>query len=101
MTAFAEKCPKAPSGHHRWARRREGIQCIWCRAARWGEELPQNGQSFTLEDPTHTEPLVVGRYRLGRHPLGGYWILKEDGKGMQVSEAKLEELIDDFFKREF
>lgn len=48
-----------------------------------------------------TERLTVGDYTITRYLSGGYWISREGGEGMQISEEKFERLIDEFYLTEF
>lgn len=44
--------------------------------------------------------LQVGKYSIGNHPAGGYWLEHESGEGMQSGE-RFEEAVHEFYKQNF
>lgn len=61
----------------------------------------------SLEVPEEATPnnlkwihVKIGKYYIGRHPAGGYWIEHESGEGMEAGE-RFEEAVDEFYKNNF
>lgn len=51
--------------------------------------------------PAPEEEIYIGQFHIARYADGTFWIVKEDGEGMETSEEKLIELIRDFWSKEF
>ena len=54
-----------------------------------------------LLEPIIINRLIVGDYSITQQSDGNYWIRHITGEGMQITPAKLEKLIHDFYCDEF
>lgn len=74
-----------------------------CEAA-LEENKRLRGQIGDLTEATPNNPtwrhVKIGKYFVGPHPAGGYWIEHESGEGMEGG-ARFEEAIDEYYKANF
>ena len=47
------------------------------------------------------EEIYIGPFHIARYVDGTFWIVKEDGEGMETSEKKLIALIRQFWRLEY
>lgn len=57
--------------------------------------------THSLHRLVNHETIVAGKYELRKWLPGKFWLSNGEGEGMETSEAKIEKMLDSFFKREF
>ena len=98
LQAERQRCEAITNGLSILARREDKSLPTVAEAEAYVQSLRQ--RCGELEKERKPYYLKVGKYAIGNHPAGGYWLEHESGEGMQGG-AHFEEVIDEYFKRNF